>query len=91
MIALLFIILVTCGYSPSTAINVSDNYDVISGNVTLAFVIEVNDPDSGNGVCGFYDVNSIQPLVAVTWFLDRLNAMNYIPGVTIGWLFCTGC
>ncbi|KAK7500604.1 hypothetical protein BaRGS_00008179, partial [Batillaria attramentaria] len=37
-----------------------------------------------NGVCGGYDLYSLQQVVAVTWFLDRLNEADYVPGIKIG-------
>ncbi|KAK7096819.1 hypothetical protein V1264_003878 [Littorina saxatilis] len=55
---------------------------LIEGNVTLAAMMEINDAEEG--ACGDYDVYSIQELVAVTWFLDAVNDIGYIPGVKIG-------
>ena len=69
-----------------------DSVLVIPGDVVFADMCDVNDLE--NGGCGDYDVNILQHLVAVTWFIEEINKMNYVPGVTIGWycsLWRTGC
>ena len=37
-----------------------------------------------NDGCGDYNVDSLKEMIAVKWFLDAINSLNYIPGVTIG-------
>ncbi|KAK7097282.1 hypothetical protein V1264_004287 [Littorina saxatilis] len=59
-----------------------DDVTILPGNVTIATIFNVNDLE--NGACGDYDVSDLQSLVAVTWFVEELNRMNYVPGITIG-------
>ena len=55
---------------------------LIDGDVTIAAMLKVNNVQGGQ--CGTYDVNSVQELVAVTWFVESLNEMDYMAGFTIG-------
>nr|KAG5689718.1 hypothetical protein BaRGS_006399 [Batillaria attramentaria] len=37
-----------------------------------------------NNGCGEFSASLLRGVTAVTWFLDQLNAMDYVPGVTLG-------
>lgn len=65
-----------------------DDVTILPGNVTIATIFNVNDLE--NGACGDYDVSDLQSLVAVTWFVEELNRMNYVPGITIGKYIISG-
>ena len=56
------------------------------GDVVFAAMLDVNHLGV-NGACGNYDVNTLHGLVAVTWFVEAINKMNYVQGVTVG-LYC---
>ena len=52
------------------------------GDVTLGAMFSVN--NIYNDGCGDYNVDSLKEMIAVKWFLEAINSLNYIPGVTIG-------
>jgi hypothetical protein len=80
-VALLALIALVPLASPETP----SSHDVISGNVTFALMLEVNDrSNSASDGCGSYDINYLMEMMSVTWFLERVNARNYVNGVTIG-------
>ncbi|XP_076467892.1 uncharacterized protein LOC143298804 isoform X2 [Babylonia areolata] len=68
----------------STALSVAeqDSLVLIPGDVMIAAMFGIN--DAFEGECGDYDVSSLQEMMAVTWFVDSLNQMNYINNVTVG-------
>ena len=68
--------------SPATSQEQEDSLVLIRGNVTFAALMEVNEAEGG--ACSDYDVITLQEVVAVTWMIDALNEMDYVPGVKIG-------
>ncbi|KAK7097647.1 hypothetical protein V1264_004594 [Littorina saxatilis] len=75
-------LLLCCLSLGQTTDDAHDSVIVIPGNVTFAAIFSVNDLEKG--ACGDYVMESLQSIVAVTWFIEALNRMNYVPGVTIG-------
>ena len=67
---------------PATSKKQEDSLVLISGNVTIAALMEVN--EAVDDTCSDYDVQSLQEVMAVSWLVDSLNEMNYIPGINIG-------
>ena len=67
---------------PATSKKQEDSLVLISGNVTFAALMEVN--EAVDDTCSDYDVQSLQEVMAVSWLVNSLNEMNYIPGIKIG-------
>ncbi|XP_070198021.1 uncharacterized protein [Littorina saxatilis] len=59
-----------------------DSVKLISGDVILGVMFSMNSVK--DDACGDYDVGKLKDLMAVKWFLSRLNDMNYIRDVRIG-------
>ena len=59
-----------------------DSLELVPGDVTIGAIFSVN--NINNGGCGDYNVDSLKEMMAVKWFLDTINSLNYIPGVKIG-------
>ncbi|XP_076467886.1 uncharacterized protein LOC143298802 [Babylonia areolata] len=63
-------------------VDTQDNYVIVPGDVTFAAMFTVNGLQ--DGACGQYDVETMQSILGVTWFIEALNGMDYIPGVRLG-------
>ena len=59
-----------------------DSLELVPGDVTIGTIFSVN--NIHNDGCGDYNVESLKEMMAVKWFLDTINSLNYIPGVKIG-------
>ncbi|KAK7473860.1 hypothetical protein BaRGS_00034911, partial [Batillaria attramentaria] len=59
-----------------------DHVVLRQGDVMLGALFAVNNIE--NNGCGEFSASLLRGVTAVTWFLDQLNAMDYVPGVTLG-------
>lgn len=76
---MLFIGVLAVAMIPASA---QDQLNVISGDVVIGALFEVNVLE--NGACGEFTAGTLEEVLAVTWFLQSLNARNFVPGITLG-------